>query len=328
MYLLNIDKLETGDIILTRSNTEVSQLVRRLTKSEYSHAILYVSISSCIDSDGYGVQSQNIQRLLYEDLSDVKVLRLRETINKNKIPDAIVFARQKIGTEYSIGEAKLALLKQQVNAKEPNRQFCTRFVAQAYESAGVKLVEIYDYCNPNELLKSQMLIEVKEPLRKASEAEIEFANSESPLEKQKEIHNAILSNARELSGKDIQTFEQLAKYVLDNPNNESQITKIIESSGYLTMWQMDTEKNPWHYDDKLFIEHYKHPQQIVETALFFATSEKETRDRFEMTLEALEFGYSFYQQKYFAIQIELYKKLIELSLQRELTALKILKGIR
>jgi hypothetical protein len=264
MYLLDIDKLEAGDIILTRSNTEISERVRRLTKSEYSHAILYVGVSSCIESDGPGVQSQNIQRLLYENETDVKVLRLKADKAKIAIPNVIVFARQKVGTEYSVSEAIEAVLKREVNAKETNRQFCTRFVAQAFESTGIRLVDNPDYCNPEELLKSDLLIEVKEPLREANAAEIEFANSESPLKKQQDIHNTIFNSARKLSGSDIQTFEQLSKFVLENPDKEPQITKIIEESGYLTMWQMDTESNPWHYDPKLFFEHYKHPRQILD----------------------------------------------------------------
>lgn len=324
MYILNIENLESGDIILTRSESEISQLVRRLTKSEYSHAILYVGVSSCIESDGPGVQSQNIQRLIFENTPDVKVLRVKEKSSNNIISDAIVFARQKIGTEYSIDEAKIALLKKQISANEPNKQFCTRFVAQAYQSAGLKLVDNPDYCNPEELSKSELLIEVENPLREANEAEIEFANSESPLKKQEEIHNTIFREARKISGQDIQTFEQLSKYVLENPQNEPEITKVIEDSGYLTMWEMDTKNNPWHYDSQLLIDHYKNPTQIVEVALFFATTEKETRSRFEITLETLNFGYMFYQQKYFEIQIELYQKLIELSLKREITALKIL----
>ncbi len=325
MYLINIHKIEAGDIILTRSNSDISQLVRRLTKSEFSHAILYVGVSSCIDSDGYGVQSQNLQRLLYENATDLKILRLKSVEDRNKIPDAIVFARQKIGTEYSIDEAKIALLKKEIEAQQPNRQFCTRFVSQAYESAGIKLVDNVDYCNPEELLRSELLIEVKDALRNANAAEVEFAQSESPLKKQQEIHNTIFRSARKLTKADIQTFEQLSKYVLDNPDKEPEISKIIENSGYLTMWQMDTEKNPWHYDPKLFIEHYQNLRQFVNVALFFATTERETRDRFKRTLETLEFGFSFYQQRYFAIQIELCNKLIDLSLQRESTALKVLK---
>jgi hypothetical protein len=326
MYLLNIDKLESGDIILTRSDSEISKLVRRLTKSQFSHAILYVGVSSCIDSDGYGVQSQNIQRLLFNNNDDVKVLRIKDSTLSNKIPDVIVFARQKVGTEYSIEEAKVALLKKEIEAKEPNRQFCTRFVAQAFESGGIKLVDNTDYCNPEELLESDQLIEVQDPLRKASEAEITFAQSDSPLQKQQEIHNEIFSSARKLTGEDIQTFEQLSKYVLHNPKKEPGITKIVKDSGYLTMWQMDTKNNPWHYDPKQFVDHYRNPRQIVDAALFYATTEKETRSRFEMTLDAMQFAFSFYNQEFFAVQIELYEKLIELSIKRELTALKVLKS--
>lgn len=325
MYILDIDKLIAGDIILTRSNSEISQLVRRLSKSEYSHAILYVGGSSCIDSDGHGVQSQNIQRKLFENQTDVKVLRLKKEQDKRAISDAIVFARQKIGTEYSIVEAKLALLKKELEAKEPNRQFCTRFVAQAYESAGIKLVENPDYCNPEEFLESDLLLLVIEPLRQANQAEVDFANSDNPLETQQQIHNYIFRSAREVTKIDIQTFEQLSKFVLEYPNKENEITKIIEESGYLKMWQMDTKKNPQHYDTKLFIKYYQTPKQIIDAALFFATTEKETRSRFEVTLDTLRFGYSFYSQRYFEIQIELYKKLIELSKQREMTALQVLR---
>lgn len=325
MYLLDIKKLLAGDIILTRSNSEVSKLVRRLTKSEYSHAILYVGASSCIESDGNGVQAQNIQRLLYDDIADVKVLRLKGVDDRNKIPDAIVFARQNIATEYSIDEAKKALFEKADQANEPNRQFCTRFVAQAFSSAGVFLVNNPDYCNPNELLQSNLLTEVEKTLREANEKEIEFANSPSPLKKQEEIHNLIFKEARRLSGKDIQNFEQLSKYVLEHHDKEPEITKVIEDSGYLIMWEEEKERNLWHYNPQLFIEYLKSPEEIVEAALFFATTENETRKRFEMTLNSLEFGYQFYQQKYFLKLIQLYNKLIDLSLQREATALTILK---
>jgi len=324
MYIIDIKKIEVGDIFLTRSNSRISQLVRQLTKSEFSHAVLYVGVSSCIESDGPGVQSQNLQRLIFENLSDIKILRIKN--EKNRISDAIVFARQKIGTEYSLEEAKLALLEKQKKANEPNRQFCTRFVAQAYQSAGVNIVENPDYCTPEDLINSEFLVEIKEALRKATKAEIKFAKSDSPLEKQQKIHNEIFKKARKISDVDIQTFEQLSKYVLENPEKEPQITKIIKDSGYLSMWRMDTDNNPWHYDHKLLIEHYQNPKQIIDVALFFATTEKETRSRFEITLDTLKFGYSFFGQEYFKIQIELYEKLIELSLKREITALKILKG--
>jgi len=60
MFLLEKDQLEIGDIILTRSESRISKMVRNLTGSQFSHAILYIGVSSVIDSDGYGVQSNNL----------------------------------------------------------------------------------------------------------------------------------------------------------------------------------------------------------------------------------------------------------------------------
>ena len=67
MYKIDINKLEDGDIFLTRSNDRESELIRKISNSDYSHAILYVGVSSCIESDGLGVQSQNVNRLLFEN---------------------------------------------------------------------------------------------------------------------------------------------------------------------------------------------------------------------------------------------------------------------
>jgi len=317
MYILDIEKLESGDIILTRSSSRESQLIRQLSQCDYSHAIIYVGVSSCIESDGLGVQSQNIQRMLFENESDVLVLRLKDDSFKHLLSGAIVFARQKIGTEYSTTEARLARLEKSIAAKETNRQFCTRFVAQAYLNAGIQIVPNPDYCSPNDIQGSELLVAVDNALRTASDAEIAFAQEESLLEKQREIHNFIFENARAISGQDIQTFEQLSKYVLENPDKDNEITNIIEKSGYLEMWQGDVERNPWHYDYKELIKHYANPRQRKEVGYFFATTERETRERFYQTLEALEFGYSFYGQRYFKVQIDLYKKLIELSETRE-----------
>lgn len=317
MYILDIEKLEAGDIILTRSSSRESQLIRHLSLSDYSHAILYVGVSSCIESDGLGVQSQNIQRMLFENDSDVLVLRLKNDIFKPLLSDAIVFTRQKIGTEYSTNEARLARLEKSLAAKETNRQFCTRFVAQAYSSAGIQIVSNPDYCSPNDIQVSELLTVINNALRTASDAEIAFSQTESPLEKQKEIHNFIFENARAISGQDIQTFEQLSNYVLENPDKDNQITNIIEESGYLEMWQGDVERNPWHYEYKEFLKHYTNPRQRKDVGYDFATTEKETRERFYQTLDALEYGYSFYKQRYFKVQIDLYKKLIDLSETRE-----------
>lgn len=325
MYKIDIQKIEAGDIILTRSSSRESVLIREITKCEYSHAILYVGVGSCIESDGLGVQSQNIQRLLFEKPEDVVILRLNE--NKISIAGAIVFARQKIGTEYSTSEAKLARLEKEAKAKESNRQFCTRFVAQAYENAGIKIVDNPDYCSPQEILESKHLHKIENIVSEASKAEIAFVNEkDNPLEKQAEIHNIIFESIRNLSGQDIQTFEQIGKYLLENPAKDNEVTKIVKDSGYFEMWKTDVDKNPWHYDYKQFLMHYKNPHQRKEVGYFFASTESQTRERFYTTLQTLQFGYSFFNQNYFAMQIELYHKLIELSKEREFVGILALKN--
>ncbi|MBA9072358.1 hypothetical protein GGR22_000484 [Flavobacterium gossypii] len=327
MYLLDGSKLELGDIILIKSESRISQMVRRLTESQFSHAMLYVDVRSIIDSDGYGVQSNNLQRLLIESKDDAVVLRIKDESKKRLIIKAEQFARQKIGTEYSTDEAKIAIISKELEAKEPNRQFCTRFIAQAYENAGIKLVQNSDYCVPEELLKSEELTVIENPLREASPKEIEFAKSENPLAKQMEIHNSIFKKARELSGEDIQTFEQVNDLIIQKPEIDAELTKFVIESGYLTMMESDIEKNPWHYDAEKMIEHYRNPKQLAGSAMFFASTEKKTRERLDMTIYTLIQMNKDYPREYFKMEIELYEKLIGFSQQRETEAIKVLKHL-
>jgi len=46
MYILDINKLEAGDIFLTTKNQKISKAIRVATSSDYSHAILYVGDGS------------------------------------------------------------------------------------------------------------------------------------------------------------------------------------------------------------------------------------------------------------------------------------------
>jgi hypothetical protein len=325
MYVFDIDELKVGDIILIRSNSRISEMVRRHTNSQYSHAILYVGLSSMIDSDGYGVQSNNIQRLLIDAIDNGVVLRLREQRTEQEMFTVETFARQKIGTQYSTDEARMAAIAKDVEAKNPNRQFCTRFVAQAYYNAGIKVVENPDYCTPEDLLNSALLEIVPNLLRPATEKEIEFAQSDNPLARQRDIHNYIFQRARELTGRDIQSFEQLGQAVIEMPEIDAEITQCVRQSGYLTLNEEDMEKNPWHYDAKKMIEHYKNQEQLFDAAMFFATTEEKTRERFILTLNTIQQANRVIPRQYFEMEIALYQKLIRFSLQRQMEAIKVLK---
>ncbi|MDR6845598.1 YiiX/YebB-like N1pC/P60 family cysteine hydrolase [Flavobacterium granuli] len=248
MFKIKTELLEYGDIILIKSNSEVSERVRKLSGSQFSHAMLYVGLSSYIDSDGKGVQANNIQRKLFESSDDAKVLRIKDSSSKDKLIHITNFARTKIGTEYSFREAFTALKDSfDLEAQEPNRQFCTRFVSQAYQSAGINLTENPNYCLPDDLLNSKELFEVLDITREASKAEIEFAESTSILQNQVEIHNNIFKGIRDISGADIQTFDQLEELLKLNIEYDKIITKLVTESGYLTLMDKDFDENPQHY---------------------------------------------------------------------------------
>jgi hypothetical protein len=74
-FILDFDLLRVGDIVCTRDAAATSKLIRSALSCDYSHVLLCVANSSCIHADGDGVHSINMQRLLFDNVDDVKILR-------------------------------------------------------------------------------------------------------------------------------------------------------------------------------------------------------------------------------------------------------------
>ncbi|CAH6852205.1 conserved hypothetical protein [Vibrio chagasii] len=321
MYLFDRTKLKPGDIILTRSNEKNSSLICRITKSDFSHAILYVGESSYIHSDPYGVHSSNIQRLLIDELRYAKVVRVN---NPAAIKKAIIYARLQIGTSYSKVSAANAFTKvfTKLDAK---RQFCSRLVAKAYETAEVNLVENSNACLPQEIADSVYVGEVKGCLYQAESKEIEFARSYDPLKDQTEITNNILKSVRKLLGSKIQSLADITSALIANPKYDNEITEIYEYSGYLTMWVYEQERNPWRYNVDLFRslplserEQYALATQELEIA-------NQLLNLYKYNLEQYFYIRELHGLKYANQQFLLYKKLVENAIDHKLTAEKVLE---
>lgn len=306
MYIFEISLLKPGDIILTSQVGAVSKMVRLSTFSKFSHAILYVGDGSFIHSDGQGVHSNNIQRLLFENDNYVEV---RRVLDDAYVDQAVMFARSQIGTSYSVKEA-IRTQSPIYKGKKLNRQFCSRLVAQSYEYAGLPLVDNSDYCTPKDLQRSSHTNAVDGCLRAAEGHEVEFASSDSPIQRQTDITNNILKSVRELTRSDIQSFENLDQFVIDNQNYDQEITNIVRESGYLTMFDHELNKNPWRYNGELFL------------SLNIDSAYK--RDRAEFELASAESQVKLYSHnylvcqnvrghfplRYFEMKMDLYKKLI------------------
>ena len=134
------------------------------------------------------------------------------------------------------------------------KQFCSRLVAQAYASAGIKLVDDPNYCAPADLAKSLLLVMVPDAVEDvtAEEAARWAAHLDSTGAMRSAI-NEVLEGARK-KHKDIQTFEDIDPYLVRHPQEDAYFSKLLVSSGYLMVWQINTERNRWQYEDDLLAE--------------------------------------------------------------------------
>ncbi len=238
--------LAIGDIILTTSNALDSKVIRVYTKSDISHAMIYVDNYSVIDSTNEGVHARNTQRLFFEDDCQVHVLRLKSQISQADIQKLCNFIRSCIGTEYSKREALITGLGGSKSSTK--KQFCSRLVAMAYEVIGQQLVSDPKYCSPQNLKDSQLLIEVREVTQFVSDQEIEMW--ENTLDLPQLMRDAIvkvLQEARKKS-KDIQDLNDLDNYLIIHPEDDTYFCNVLKDSDYLTLWKKEVDQNPWQYD--------------------------------------------------------------------------------
>lgn len=253
-FILETSLLQAGDVICTREDSPSSLLVRKSLSCDYSHVLLYVADSSCIHADAQGVHSINTQRIMLDSKVDFKVLRHipAQNLNAESIDKICNYARSKVGTEYSkIDAVKSGILrKTKKKMKIRSRyQFCSRLVAESFEFGACRFFDPATLCTPADILESKSFREIEGVVREATADEIEFANnvSRNTMAKQTAITNSILQDARAITRKDIQTFEDLFQAVIDSPELDEPMEALIKNSGYLTMWATDIINNPWRY---------------------------------------------------------------------------------
>jgi len=324
MYILDISKMKPGDILLTTQSVTQSKVIRKATDSDYSHAMLYVRHGGYIHSDSNGVHSGNVQRLIFEHINQAKVLRV-ENCQPDVIEKACEYARSKIGTQYSVPQAvKSTIYRNTKNSGNPNRQFCSRLVAQSYAYGGMPITKNSDYCYPEDLACSPRVHEVPNCLRPALPEELEFAVSENPLERQATITNYILTEARNIFGTDIQNFEQITYELLRSPDKDQSICAAFISSGYLDIWKIDLNKNKWRYDEAEFLAVQVSAPKLRELAADELVSAREQNDQFSKMLHFYHMHLQSHDLKYIRLNIELYFRLVQLTQKRIRAAIHVL----
>lgn len=323
-YKFDISKLQKGDIILIRDNSELSKRIREKSQSNYSHAMLYVGTSSVIEA-GEIVEANNIQRRLLENIDDAIVLRLIDSLfEENVVSKAVEFARSKIATQYSLKEAQ-RVISEKTKAKEPNRQICTRLIAKSYEYAGLQIVENPDYCTTNEILNSTYLKNIDNVIVEANDSDVNLAaDPENVLKDQSEITKEMYEAIRQYTKEDIQEEGQMVQYVLSHQAKAKHILDIMRESGYFELWKLEKEYRPYHYDVSKFCEKYANnvPQAAYEICQAIAELLK-TYQRQYCTYTSL---YILHRKNVlFREMVKLYKNLIEMCKEMEMVATTALR---
>ena len=243
---LNKEALRPGDIILVTQSATISASIRLMTWSDISHAMVYVEDRSVIDATFAGVQASNTQRLWFEADRPVHVLRLKTPPTSEQLQTIILDLRAKIGTRYSVPQVLATLVPAKISAGR--RQFCSRLVAQAFASAGIKLVAKPDFCTPGRLKHSALLEAVPNATVSVSEGEMDFFETIPDLPQiMRDATNAFLTDVRTIAP-EVEDFQDVADLVASHPEHDAGICAAIERSGYLKVWRIEQEKNPWQYD--------------------------------------------------------------------------------
>ena len=243
---LNDAVLRPGDIVLTTTTAAVSKAIRVATGSDISQAMVCVQDHSIIDATGEGVHGRNTQRLFFEAECSIHVLRQRDGISDAQLAAVRTYMRGHIGTQYSTKEAILTMLG---GARQwSNKQFCSRLVAQAFASTGIQLVRDPNFCSPADLKDSQLLTSVPDATVAVTAAEAAWwEGNEDVPQRMRDAINTVLGGAR-AKNPDIQTFDDLHLHLARHPEHDDDFCALLEISGYLSIWKIERDKNPWQYD--------------------------------------------------------------------------------
>ncbi|MGL4768202.1 MAG: YiiX/YebB-like N1pC/P60 family cysteine hydrolase [Formosimonas sp.] len=318
-HLLDLQKLKLGDIILQAGDTKISGWIKAGTRSDYSHAMIYVG-NSIIHALTDGVYSINPQRVLVASADDLVVLRARGGLNSKQESIITGFSRNLSGSIYNIAEAGASLILNKSNKDAiTSDQFCSRLVAQSYLQAGLSIVKNADYCSPEDIHKSNKLEKINSCTKLATEEEVLFAKSEDPIkENQRRMFEWLNKTRVEFVEKNIKiqsendVLNALAKY----PELDSKICGYVKESGYLEHFAYDRKANPHRYSLEDFIAKVGYSEMALE--FFLGEIKKESGEITRHSISYFNAGlnFSYLGLIYSELNQNLYKNLLGMSLER------------
>lgn len=269
MKRIDYSKLRKGDILLTTSTQFQSRAIRKFTKSDISHAMLYVANGSVMDSTGEGVHARNLQRMIYDDDCAIYAYRTKATIDPETINQIVAYVRSETGAPYATFDAMRSPLKPKRQGSAA--QFCSRLVARAYAKAGFPLTDDPDYTTPADLQRSDRLESIPDVvLYVTAEEKVELEAGDS-VEGMREVTNDLLERVRAIAPA-IRVLDDINSFLLANPSFDAAIVEAYRASGYLDCWKEEVVRHPYRYDTVLMARFYAFTTQKDELLEYCRTT--------------------------------------------------------
>lgn len=262
--IININALETCDIILTTSTAFESKAIRFGTKADISHAMICVAHGSVIDSTGEGVHARNVQKLFYDDSCAIHIIRLKRPLQNEEKKQIIDYVRATIGTPYSVKEALTSVVRPKSEGSD--FQFCSRLAARAFKQIDINISENPDYCTPAQIKNSPLFVEVPNPFITISESEKEFIESRgTTLDEMRDITNKLLDLAKEaVPHVSILNINDIIVALQNDTSLDAKFSQAFKESGYLDHWKSEVTKYPWRYNKIAMDQFLKEKPELLE----------------------------------------------------------------
>lgn len=245
MKRIDFSKLRKGDILLTTSTHLQSTVIRTVTKSDISHAMLYVANGSVMDSTGEGVHARNLRRMIYDDECAIYAYRAKAVIDSPAMDQIVNYARSETGAPYATIDAILSPLK--LGRKGSADQFCSRLVARAYAKAGFPLTDNPDFTTPADLQGSNQLESISDIVLRVTAEEKAELEAGDVVKGMREVTNDLLERLRAISPK-IRVLNDIYPFLLACPSLDAEIAEAHIASGFLDYWEVEVAHHPYRYD--------------------------------------------------------------------------------
>lgn len=310
MKIINIDKLQVGDIVLSTSTQKTSALIKAVTRSDISHAMICVSKGSVMDSTLDGVQARNVQKMPYDDDCAIYILRTKTPIPSEQLRKIVEYARSLTGTSYSLIAS--------------SKQYCSRMVARAYAEGGIRLVDNIDFCTPEALKKSSLLYLVEPAWIHVDEIDDCVFDSTEIMRK---ATNSLLAEVRALDSR-VECLNDIDELVIRRSDLDQAVAAALRSSGYLDVWRVEEERFPWRYNHADMMHLYNSlndKKALLEYCDY--TVHSDTNGAFAhwgINLQMYVARNSLHPRKVFSLKIELYSNLCAKHILRLDVAKKIM----